>query len=173
MYKITGEKLVSPSLVKQYIYCPVIPWIMSMYNIAEPLTDSMKLGRENHQDKRQALISSTKNNTITILDEIKQENKTHIIIEHKTYPTKSIHRYIEQIKTQAHIAKNKYKHLRKAVLKINNKQITIEITHTHLKDAERLIQKTKTTINNEKPPPPTTNPQHCQNCWYKKYCPYK
>lgn len=173
LYRIVSEKCISPSLVKQYIYCPVIPWIMSTYNLVEPVTDSMRLGREKHEGKPCTMVIDPSNNAVAVVDEVRTDGNVHVIVEYKAYPTRSIHRYVEQLKTQAYIVKRRYKHVRKAVLDIDGYgRIVLEITETMLKDAEMLLHKVATVISSEKPPPPTTNTRYCRICWYRKFCPY-
>ncbi len=162
----------APSLVKEYIYCPVIPWIINNYCVTEPPTDSMLLGKEAEEEKKRLYVRSRRYRLSTIIDEVAEVNGENIIIEYKRYSSKSIHRYIEQVKAEAYIARETIHRLRKAVLNVNGNEKVFEVSKEMLDDAERLFNRVEKTISREDPPPKTVYQRHCINCWYKRYCPY-
>ncbi len=167
---IVRETRLSPTLVKEYIYCPVIPWIIYNYGVASPPTDSMELGKS--RETRQFYVKNRKYRASAIIDDIVYLGKEAIIVEYKMFPSKSIHRYIEQVKASALIAQEEISHVRKALLNIGEEEKHIEISEDLLKDSKRLLNKIYNTITNDEPPPKTVYPRHCRNCWYKRYCPY-
>lgn len=71
---------VNPSLVKQYYYCPVIPWIQANLMVAEPTTDSMVLGSEAVKPptgRGQVRISTSRG--ATIIDEVIEEKTERLL----------------------------------------------------------------------------------------------
>lgn len=173
MYKVRILKTITPTLVKQYIYCPVIPWIIMNYNVEEPATNSMEIAKQEQRvEKGRGQIHIHSNKGYTIIDEIIKTKHGEVLVERKRFKSKSIHRYVAQALTQYIIAKNKIKNIREIIIDNGGEKHTIPINQQNTKQAKEIIKKLEETINNEKPPSPTTNPTKCRTCWYKKYCPY-
>ena len=176
MYRPKREVAISPSMVKQYVYCPVIPWIMAKYNLQEPQTDSMILGavpEKPVEDRGQILVKSRKHRASTIIDEVRIINNETTLIEYKKYPTKSIHRYLEQLKTEALIAQESIGPIRRVKLIINNKEREYVLTEDFIEDAGRILDKLLGILARDSPPQPVRNTKICSSCWYKKFCPYQ
>jgi len=165
----------TPWLVKQYIYCPVIPWIIVNYGVQEPPTESMKQGKEEVEAKGegQVRIRSRKYGFQCVVDEVKYDSKGKpVIVEYKKFKPKKHLRYKIQLLTYALIAQETIGPIRKAILIMKTKKIEYEITDENLKLAKRILKETEKTINKEKPPTPKINPKKCSSCWYRKFCPY-
>ncbi len=163
-------------MVKQYIYCPIIPWIIAKYNLYEPPTDSMILGalpEEPVEGRGQVLVRSRKYHASTLIDEVVVNNNETILVEYKKYLPKSIHRYLEQLKTEALIAQEALGAIHKIKLIIDNIGREYMFTEDFIEDAERILEKVAMTITSDSPPPPIRNPKKCNSCWYKKFCPYQ
>jgi len=83
----------TPWLIKQYIYCPVIPWLIVNFGVHEPSTESMKQGNEEKEAKGlgQVRIRSRKYNIQCVVDEVLYDSKGKpIIVEYKKFKPKSI-----------------------------------------------------------------------------------
>lgn len=176
MYKPSREVAVSPSMVKQYIYCPVIPWIIAKYNMYEPPTDSMILGslpEKPVEERGQVLVRSRKHRASALIDEVRVVGNKTILIEYKKYPARSIHRYLEQLKTEALIAQESIGPIHRVKLVISNEEKEYFLTRDFLEDAERILVKLLDTTTRDSPPQPIRNPKICSSCWYKRFCPYQ
>lgn len=160
-------------MLKQFLCCPVIPWIITNYNVSEPVTDSMVIASSTQtaENKGQIKVRNKKLELTSIIDEIKQSGKQTIIIEKKTYPTKHLTRYKQQTIATALAATTKYR-IRYAILEVAGKKYEIELTETEISQTKLFLEKLRKTITSEKPPPANPEPQKCRNCWYKRYCPY-
>jgi len=162
----------SPSMVKQYIYCPVIPWINSVYGIYEPVTDSMRIGREKSVEKGVGQVRVSSNGSTTVIDELVREGGEYILVEYKTFKSKSIHRHLAQALAAYIIASRKIPGVKKIRLSMEGKTITITPSQQQIEEIAQIIERTKQATTSDKPPPPTTNRSKCQKCWYRKICPY-
>ncbi len=174
MYKPRINKSISPTMLKQYIYCPVIPWIINYYNVQEPPTDSMKIAKEKQEAKQgKGQIHIKTKTSYTVIDEIVEDKAKKTLIERKQYRSKSIHRYLAQTIATYLIARQKIKNIEEIIIDNGGEQHQIPITQEIIQQIQPLLRNLEKTLNNEKPPPPTTNTKKCRTCWYKKYCPYQ
>lgn len=163
----------SPSLLKQYIYCPVIPWINSFLMIKEPTTDSMKIGLEEckpPQDTGQLYLRNKRGSSI--IDEITNKRGSRVIIERKKYASHNYSRYTAQVVASYLIARVSLPGIRYAMLEVSNKQLLIELNEDLVEDVEKLIEKLEKVLTREKPPDTKPSPAKCKSCWYMKYCPH-
>ncbi len=167
---------ISPSLIKQYVYCPMIPWIIAKYGVVEPLTESMRQGLEEAtiKGKGQIRLRSKKHRITCIIDEVVTDKKgIPIIIEYKKFKPKRYLRYKIQLLTQVLVAQETLGPIRKAVLIMGDKKIEYTINNEDLEHVKRIIKELENTINNDKPPTVNPNPRKCRSCWYKRFCPIK
>ena len=161
---------VQPSLVKEYVYCPVIPWIISRYGVVEPMTDSMRLGREEHDETRQLRVRSR--HGVAVIDELVEEEGGYVIVEKKAFRSRSIHRYVLQVVTQYMIASEKIRGIRKLVLVNGDRRHELEVTDNLVEETRLFIEKLLRTLESDRPPQPTTDKWKCRMCWYRRFCPY-
>ncbi len=165
----------TPWLVKQYIYCPVIPWLIANFGLHEPPTESMKQGGEEREAKGlgQVKVRSRKYGVQCVIDEVLYDFKGKpVIVEYKKFKSKKHLRYKIQLLTYALLAQETLGPVRKAILKMGEKTIEYEITQENMEVAKRILEETRKTITSEKPPKPIRNPRKCASCWYRKICPH-
>ncbi|MEL9908223.1 MAG: CRISPR-associated protein Cas4 [Desulfurococcus sp.] len=163
---------VNPSLVKQYYYCPVIPWIQANLMVAEPVTDSMMLGSEAVKPptgKGQVRISTSRG--ATIIDEVVEEKNGKIIIEKKAFKSHNFSRYVSQAITSYIIAREKMPGVRKARIAAGDKIVELEVNDQLVHDVEASIRSVKRIINENSLPKPGEKGK-CSSCWYRRFCPY-
>jgi len=161
---------VQPSQAKQYVYCPVIPWIMVKYGVVEPTTDSMKLGREDHDSGKQVRVKSKRG--VAVLDSVVEENGRPVIVEKKAFRSRSIHRYVVQVAVQYLVASEKLPGVRKAVLVNGDREHVIELSGDLIAEVEMLLERVARAVESDRPPQPTTEAWKCGMCWYSRFCPY-
>lgn len=173
MISIKPHDNITPTIVKQYSYCPVSAWIKTWLLVEEPATDSMRRGKETTtppQGIGQIYIKSKQGTTA--LDEIVEEKESKTIVEKKAYKSYNYSRYIEQTITSYIIAKEKIANIRNIKLIIQGRIKTIEITEDLVSDVEKIIDKVREMLLKERNPPKPYDTRKCKSCWYKKYCPY-
>jgi len=172
VYNFKLVEKVTPSTIKQYSYCPVIPWIQTWFKIQEPYTDSMLLGREAYtqlKGRGQVYVSTRKG--ATVLDEVVKEKKYCVIVERKAFKSHNYSRYVEQAATSYLIAREKMQRVRKLRLEVQGVAKEIELTEDLIHDVEGIVESASKTLASEKPPHTRPDPRKCSSCWYKRFCP--
>ncbi|AFL66897.1 CRISPR-associated protein Cas4 [Desulfurococcus amylolyticus] len=163
---------VNPSLVKQYYYCPVIPWIQANLMVAEPTTDSMVLGSEAVKPptgRGQVRISTSRG--ATIIDEVIEEKNGKIIIEKKAFKSHNFSRYVSQAITSYVIAREKLPGVRKVRIAAGSKIVELEVNDQLVNDVEASIRSVERIISENNLPKPGEQDK-CSSCWYRRFCPY-
>ena len=169
--------------IKQYVYCPAIPWIARNYNIIEPSTMSMRFGREEGNNliaklrkigvkdpiRLNVQMYSTRLKAVGIADAI--SGKTRLtVIEVKKFPRKKYKHFIAQLMFYAVLSEECIGPTYKAILIIGDAVKLYEITHERLSEAKSLMFTVKRIIKSEYPPKVDKTPK-CYSCWYRRYCP--
>lgn len=162
----------APSMVKDMVYCPVIAWIKLKYNVAEPPTDSMKAGRNVKVEKGKGQVLAVRNGFHTLIDEVVRGKNSVKIIERKAFKTRSIDRYLAQLKTTLYIATRSIRHVRKAELIVGEKKLELQVTSEMIEEGKTLLEKTLRLSASDKPPPTRPEPSKCKWCWYSRFCPH-
>lgn len=163
----------NPTLLKQYAYCPIIPWINAMLMIREPATDSMRVGSEEcrpPQGVGQVYVKTRRGSTV--VDEIREENGSKVIVERKRFTSHNHSRYTAQVVASYLVIRESYSGLRYARLETSKKRLLIELNADLVEDIEKLVEKLEETLRHEKPPETKPNPSKCRSCWYMRYCPH-
>ncbi|MEM0378820.1 MAG: Dna2/Cas4 domain-containing protein [Thermosphaera sp.] len=166
------EQSVSPSMVKDFIYCPIIAWIRLKYNVAEPATDSMKEGRNVKVSDGKGQLKLSSNGMVTLVDEIVKRGKHLMIIERKKFPTRSLHRYMAQLAVTSYIASRRIKGLRTMALEIAGSLRELELSGDAMDGAKEHFRRVKVQEARDRPPPTIPEPSRCKWCWYRRFCPY-
>ncbi len=176
---------VTPWDIRQYTYCPVIPWIIHHLGITEPPTESMEIGGELNAEQKEEIarkLRLPKPWRIEVWLEDKELRlhgkidilagaKRLIVVEVKRYKRKGIEHYKNQLLAYALLATRQIAPVTKAILVLGEGQIQYPITLEDLKQIEKLVEKTRKTITSEQSPITNQNPNKCKTCWYKRYCP--
>jgi len=164
---------INPTLVKQYLYCPVIVWITSKLGVVEPVTDSMRLGREATkppEGRGQVYVSTHRG--AAVLDELVEEGKFRVIIERKAYRSHNASRYTAQAVTAYLIVSERIPGIRRARITVENRVLELELSEDLVRDVENIVKLVEEVVKSDKPPSTKPNPKKCTSCWYRKYCPH-
>ena len=173
MYSYKSAPGVQPSLVKDYVYCPVIAWIRVKYGVTEPPTDSMKMGRENKVESGRGQVRVRGREGTAVIDEIVESREGKVLVERKAFRTKSIHRYLVQALTEYVIASNTITGIKAIKLVVESRERMYTVTDSLVDEARAVLELYKESIENDKPPNPVTSRWKCRYCWYKRFCPYE
>ncbi len=164
----------TPWLIKQYYYCPIIPWIIVNYGVTEPPTESMRQGKEaalEETGEREVCFRSRKHGLTCRVDQvIGDRKKGYTVVEYKRFKAKSILKYRMQLLAYALIAQEVYGRVRKAVLAMGERRIVYDVTEEALEEAERALRRVGEVLASEKPPPASIS-RKCWSCWYRRFCP--
>jgi len=164
---------ISPTLVKQYSYCPVLVWIQVWLGVQEPLTDSMTIARESTRPPEgQGQIYVSTSRGATVIDEVLESSGYKVLVERKAYKSHNYSRYIEQVATSYIIAREKIPGIRRVKLVVQDSERELELSGDLVRDVENITKLVEEALKSEKPPATKPNPKKCTSCWYKRYCPH-
>ena len=178
------------TLVKQYVYCPVIPWIMHKIGVVEPPTPSMERGREE-------AVADVKERVAEILGlprpwriekplysrrlglrgvvDLVAGNKPYKVVEVKIFNRKAkwSRHFKSQLMIYALLVNDVMGPVDEAILVLGEKIYRYIVTHEMLLEAKRYVEKTREVLEKEEPPQTTATPGMCRYCWHHRLCPYQ
>lgn len=170
--------------VKQYVYCPVIPWLIRNYGVREPETYSMSKGKQERESRLQIVsalgleppirfdvsLYSPRLRLAGVVDAVAGTRRLSVV-EVKLYPRKTYRHFKAQLMTYALLVEQLIGPTRHAILLLSDRQLKWDVTSDTLREAERLIASLRLTVESEKPPLPRKD-KRCGSCWYKRLCPW-
>ena len=177
---------ISVSLVKQYSYCPAIPWINWRLNLYEDPSPSMETGRMTAEEKEEIArrlglpepwrievrVSDAQLRLSGVIDVVAGRRRL-TIVEVKRYPrrpSRSRH-FRDQLMLYALLANNSLGPVREAILVLGSNAQRYRVTGEDLERARRLVEAARRVIESEEPPRPRMPPRKCRYCWYRRVCP--
>lgn len=177
------SNILTPWDVKQYVYCPMIPWVAWNYNIREPETYSMIRGREERDTRLKRLrdlgiktplrfdveMYSPKYRIAGIVDAISGMKK-YSVIEIKKFKRKKFSHFRAQLFSYALLSEECFGPTPYAKLVLGKRVKEWYITVDELKNIIKIIKRTREIIEREKPPL-VQRSRKCYSCWYRRYCP--
>ncbi len=185
MYLLQHLSKIAVTMIKLYMYCPVIPWIIAHYNTVENPTESMLSGQLSYEEKTEIITENTDAQAVIYekhlenqhlagrADAIITSSGETAIIEIKKYMSRHRDTKITQLKTYAVLMTQQEKPPRKLILiqggkKVYEKTFTAEDKDETIWIINRLLE----VIDSETPPPANPGPR-CNTCWYRRLCPYQ
>jgi len=171
--------------VKQYVYCPTIPWIKVTHGVVEPPTISMELGKPKNPSEEfliklglpkplryEVKVKSVKHGVAGVVDVVCGLKKLEVV-EFKNFPRKKYEHFTSQTLFYAYLVNVALGPVFKAHLILKDFVRTYAITLETLKRVERLVSEVRESMNSEKPPKPQVRDRlKCAICWYRRYCPW-
>ena len=180
---VVNNEYVTSWDLKQYIYCPVIPWLKSNYLVEEPMSKSMELGKLGIEEKElisnelelpkpirfEVFIVSKKLRIAGVVDIIAGEKRL-VVVEVKKYFRRKYEHFKTQLNFYAYLVTKELGPVTTAILKLGNEVIKYRVEAEEIKKTEELIKKVREV--KQSPTPPITNQERskCLNCWYRRYC---
>ena len=172
-------------MLRQFEYCPVIPWIIAHYNIAEPPTYSMEEGKEIDLGEIAGKICGDEDceylveepiidedGLLGFIDILVHDKHGYKAVEVKKYKNKRYSHQIAQLKAYAELySSNTDRIVHEIILVQENEVVYRKRYEYHDKiEARRLIEKLDKIINSDRPPL-VEKTQKCNSCWYRRICP--
>lgn len=178
------SNVLTPWDVKQYAYCPVIPWIAWNYGFREPETYSMVRGRE---ERRQRLLKlqemgftppiridvqlySQRFKLAGVADAI-TGGRRRTVVEVKAFKRKKYNHFRVQLMVYALLSEEVLGPTIRAALILGSRLKLWDVTLEALMETKRLVLKTRAAVESERPPR-TQLSGKCLSCWYRRFCPY-
>ncbi|MCX8181381.1 MAG: CRISPR-associated protein Cas4 [Thermofilaceae archaeon] len=177
------SEVLTPWDVKEYVYCPLIPWIARVYGVREPETYSMKLGAEERARRKVELDSlgleppikfdvemySSTLKMAGVADAV-AGSKRYTIVEVKAFKRRRYSHFKAQLMAYALLCEECVGPARKAVLVIEGRPLFWDVDYNVLDETRRIILKLREALEREKPPLTQPTPK-CLGCWYRRLCP--
>ena len=169
--------------VRQYTYCPVIPWVRANYGVEEPPTFSMSLGLEVGREVKEAVAKKLNlpkpwrfevrvddhvrglSGTIDIL----AGSKWYAVVEVKAFKRRRYEHFTNQLIFYAYLVNSAVGPVRKAYLVLGDEVIEYIVDEHLLKRAAEVVRKVREVKTCLKHPSPHEG-GHCGYCWYRRYC---
>ncbi len=175
--------VITPWDVKQYAYCPAIPWLVRQLGVREPETRSMALGREERLKRLASLrdlgvqppirldveMYSPRLRMAGVCDAVSGDRRL-TVIEVKAFRRKHLAHFKAQLMAYALLSEECIGPTVKAVLVVQDKAASWDVTADALSEARRLAARVREVVESESPPPVATSPK-CAACWYRRFCP--
>jgi CRISPR-associated exonuclease Cas4 len=159
----------SPSMVKEMVYCPVIAWLKARHLVQEPATDSMLAGR---QASGGGGLYVRAGGFSAVLDEVREEGGGVVVVERKAFKARDAQRYLAQLVAGAYILSLKGVRVRRLVLEMGGVRRELEFTSELVEEAARYLGELERLASSDRPPQPTRPGRRCSSCWYRRFCPY-
>ncbi len=178
--------LIPVSLVKQYAYCPMIPWIMSVTGFTEHPTPSMESGRmdagwkeavaERLRLPRPWRVEFEARSTRLGLSgrvDIVAGRGPYVVVEVKRYARRMAwsRHFRAQLMVYALLVNDVLGPVREAVLVMGNRSWVYTVTQEDLRNASRMVEEARRIAFSEEPPHVAASPRMCGYCWYRRFCP--
>lgn len=177
------SEVLTPWDVRQYAYCPLIPWIARTYGVREPETYSMRLGAEERARRRAELTGLGLEPPVRFDVEMYSSSlrmagvadavaglKRYTVVEVKMFKRGRYGHFKAQLMAYALLCEECMGPTRKAVLIISGKPIFWDVDYQALSEIRKMTLKLREILESEKPPLTQPSPK-CTSCWYRRFCP--
>jgi len=178
---------VTPTDVKDYVYCPVIPWARRAYGLAEPPTPSMEEGaavtaEEKVEEARglglpepfrvEVALRSPLLPLEGVVDVVAGRGRLRVL-EVKRVRRPGRH-HTAQLKAYALLVETAMGPVEEALLSLGGgRSLRLRVTGETLGEARRLVEETWRTVYSEEPPPARQPEAKCRYCFYRSICPVR
>lgn len=172
--------------VKQYSYCPAIPWIYSHVASYEPPTPSMEKGvigaDEKEEIARQLGLPKPWRIEVHLRSrELGLSGSVDIVAGSRKLVVVEVKRLKRRIRASRHfrvqlmvyalLANQTLGPVREAILYLGGEIHRYDVTQRDLQEARRLVESTRRAMDSEDPPTPSQPPSKCSYCWFRRFCP--
>jgi len=174
-------------LVKEYEWCPLIPWIIANSVYDPPTTPSMEKGIETHRDQNsleevaktlelgdyilEILLVSRKHRVVGLVDILSRKAK--LLVDVKYTEKKPPRSHIAQLETYTLLAWHNNIPVYKALIVNHKTEIlySLEVDNYTLERARKRVEKTWKIIQSPDPPLVQQPQEKCNYCRYRTRCP--
>ena len=165
----SSRPFVTPLMVKEYVYCPAIPWIQWNYGVEPEPTPSMEGGSEAKvprlsdiaeavglpRPRRFELFIVDRNHGVSgRIDAVGGSRRRGFeVLEYKAFPRGRIRHFRAQLLVYMLVVNTTLGPVRKGHLVVGNRHLVIEATEEALREAEQLVEATARVVDSPDPPP--------------------
>lgn len=175
--------VVTGTMVKDYAYCPALPWLKARLGVAEPPTWGMragskvspsqvasKLGLERPWAEEVQLKDKELGASGTV-DLVSGQGRLSLL-EVKAFrvPYHRMRHFVAQLKFYALLASRTLGSVRTSYLYHGGDVYVLEVDSKVLQDALNMVEELRAALSSEEPPRAYRS-ERCASCWFRKVCP--
>ena len=184
-YSLRGT--VTPTDVKDYAYCPVIPWLRRALGLAEPPTPSMEEGASVTAEEKLAeaealglpgphrvevYLRSRLVPLEGVVDVVSGRRRLRVL-EVKRVRRPQRH-HLAQLKAYALLVETSMGPVEEAIIAVRGGgAVRLRVTGDTLEEARRLVEATAKAVYSDEPPPAEQPEAKCRYCFYRSLCPVR
>ena len=174
--------------VKEYVYCPVIPWIHKYLGYHTRPTPSMESGKEKADASYKSRVAEELGLPRPVRVEVPVKDCSlgvsgvvdivagkgpYTIVEVKVFPRRieRARHFKTQLMVYALLVWRNMGPVREAILYMGGKAHRYRVTSRDLEAARRALRGLQKVLESEEPPRARQNPAKCSYCWYRRVCP--
>ncbi len=174
------------TLVKEYCWCPAIPWIAVNYGVEPPLTPSMEEGIAYRSRVRldeiaeelrlpeprmyEVFVSSKKLGVHGYIDIVAGRGR-YTVVEVKAFESRRWKHFRSQLILYALLVNAELGPVRRSILVLGRRVIDVAVTDSDILYAKKLVEEVWRTILSPEPPRIQIVEQKCRYCRYRRLCP--
>ncbi len=170
--------------IRQYSFCPLIPWLRSNYGIEEPPTYSMELGRELCIERRELIASELRvpkpwrfevmveNYDLGIAGKIDLlgGSKWFAVVEVKGFRRCNFSHFLNQLLFYTYLVNSTVGPVRYSYLVLGDEVRKYVVGDYELSKVRKLISRVRRIKLSNEPPQVVKDVSKCLGCWYSRYC---
>lgn len=179
---------ITPTDVKDYVYCPVIPWLRRAYGLVEPPTPSMEEGSSVGAEEKivearrlgapeplrvEVALRSPVLPLEGVVDVVAGGRRLWVV-EVKRVRRPARH-HLAQLKAYALLVETALGSVEEAVLAVRGvgAAARLRVTGELLGEARRLVEAAWRAVYSEEPTPVEQPEAKCRYCFYRSICPVR
>jgi len=181
-----SSDLIPVTLVKEYAWCPLIPWLIYNTGFEPPETPSMERGVEESkamsleeaaeraslpQPRRFNVYVESRRLGVKGFIDVVAGSRRLVVAEVKAFRSKRWGHFRAQLMVYAALANSALGPVAEAVLVMGGDVKRFPVTDRDLAEARRLIDETRRVLASPEPPRVTQPEAKCFYCRYRKMCP--
>lgn len=179
---------VTPSDIKNYAYCPVIPWVEANLGVREPPTPSMEsaLGAATASFKERVAgelrlpkpwrievpLSSSRLRLRGVVDVVAGERRL-VVLEVKVFDRRLSRagHFRAQLLAYALLVNETMGPVGEAILYLGGRVYRLHVGDRELEEARRMLEKARRAVESPEPPLVQQPEAKCRYCWHRRWCP--
>ncbi len=173
--------------VKDYVYCPAIPWLRAVHGVIETPTPSMEAGLVDVEYKERVAeelslpeprrfevrLVDRELGVSGVIDVVAGPRDNMVILEVKAGVRKPQRHHLAQLKVYTLLASRLLGRVRRAALYTPGGVVWLRVDYRLLEEAKWLVEEARKTMYSEAPPPVRQPEAKCQYCFFSQRCPVR
>lgn len=185
---IAGRSALPVTMVKEFVWCPVIPWMVWNYGVEPPLTPSMmdgiafqqtldrgRIAEQLHLEppvEYQVYLEDPELRVYGVVDMMAgRRRKTIVEVKAFERSLKRLEHFKIQLYTYALIAVRRRIVVERAILLMKSARHEVDITGDKLELARRTVDRLWRAVVSPEPPYTAQDERKCSYCRYRRLCP--